>query len=97
MGALNHFSTTNCPLRVVHLTEFRLWVLSPCVAAVKRETGYQFKDGGRRKKGKSGLIQAYLSFTLPSNAIDIQSESSNLFSTVCVYAVINICMIFASN
>ena len=97
MGALNHFSTTNCPLRVVHLTEFRLWVLSPCGATVKTETGYQFKDGGRCEKGKSRLIHAYLSFTLPSNAIDIQSESSNLFSIVCVDAFINICMIFASN
>ena len=55
------------------------------------------KDGGRRGKGKSGLIHAYLAFTSPSDAIDIQSESSNLFSIVCVYAFINICMIFASN
>ena len=49
------------------------------------------------KKGTSGLIHAYLAFTSPSNATDIQSESSNLFSIVCVYAFINICMIFASN
>ena len=53
--------------------------------------------GGRREKGKNGLIHAYLAFTSPSNAIDIQSESSNLFSIVCVYAFINISMIFASN
>ena len=75
---------------MVYLTEFRLWVLSPCGAAVKRETGYQLKDGGRREKGESGSIHAYLSFTLPSNAIDIQSESSNLFSIVCMCAFINI-------
>ena len=55
------------------------------------------RDGGGREKGKSGLIHAYLAFTSPSNAIDIQSESSNLFSIVCVYAFINISMIFASN
>ena len=48
-------------------------------------------------KGKSGLIHAYVAFTSTSNAIDIQSESSNLFSIVCVYAFINICMTFASN
>ena len=30
--------------------------------------------GGRREKGKSGLIHAYLAFTSPSNAIDIQSK-----------------------
>ena len=53
------------------------------------------RDGGGREKGKSGLIHAYLAFTSPSNATDIQSESSNLFAMV--YAFINICMIFASN
>jgi len=51
----------------------------------------------RREKGKSGLIHAYIAFTLSSNEIDIQSESSNLFSIVCVYAFINMCMLFASN
>jgi len=67
-------------------------------AAVKRETGYQSsKDGGRRRKGKCDLIHAYLAFSSTSNVIDIQSESSNLFSIVCGYAFINMCVIVASN
>ena len=48
------------------------------------------KDDGRREKGMSSLIHAYLAFTSPSNAIDIKSESSNLFSIVCVYPFVNI-------
>ena len=37
------------------------------------------------EKGESGLIHAYLVFTSPSTAIDIKSESSNLFFIVCTF------------
>ena len=49
------------------------------------------QDDERREKGKSGLFHACLAFTSPSNVIDIQSESSNLFSIVCVCAAMIAC------
>ena len=87
---------------MVHLTDFD-FEFRPHVGPWSREklgTSFSYgasKVGGRREEGNSGLIHAYRAFTSPSNAIDIQSESSNLFSIVCMYAFINICMIFASN
>ena len=87
---------------MVHLTDFDFGFRPHIGPRSREKLGTRFsygasKDGGRREKGKSGLIHAYLAFTSPSNAIDIQSESNNLFFIVCVYAFINICMIFASN
>ena len=42
-------------------------------------------DFSLTEKGESGSIHAYLAFTSPSTAIDIKSESSNLFFIVCMF------------
>ena len=69
---------------MVHLTDFDFGFRPHVGEKLGTSCSYgASKDGGRREKGKGGLIHAYLAFTSPSNAIDIQSESSKTSPSRC--------------
>ena len=89
IGASNHFWTTSCPLGVVHLTVFDRGS-RPHLGQEWNWALVLHMELPRWRKAKERYvtvvwIHAYHAFTLPSTAIDIQSESSNLFSIVWMY------------